>query len=98
MEITSMKNNPIGKIMRGECGQDHFRRDERCEKLLDKFCEHYKRLLKLLEKDKTLSQEYEKTIEAFDGFCAAQAEAYYEEGFVFGVSLGLEIADKRHPT
>lgn len=89
-----MKTNLIGKIMRGKCGQDYFRQDERCIKLMDKFCEHNEGMQKLLENDETLLQEYEKVIESFDEYCCAEAEAYYEEGFVFGVKLGLEIADK----
>ncbi len=89
-----VKHNLISQIIRGECGQDFFRMNERCEKIMDKFCEHYELLQKLLENNKPLLQEYEKVIETYDEFCAAQAEEYYKEGFAFGVKLGLEIAAK----
>ncbi len=87
-----MRKSAITKILHGEVGQDFFRQNERYNKIMDEFCEHYEHLLKKLESNQTLLQEYKKSIETFDELNSIEAEAYYKEGFVFGVTLGIEIA------
>lgn len=82
----------ITKILHGECGDEFFEKDARCDEVLSKLCNFDDYMLKQLDGNSDLLTAYRNTTNTLDELCGTECEAYFKEGFAFGVMLGLEIA------